>query len=124
LSEDRPFFDVDGDGFVAPIDALLVINFLNRPPRGGAESEGPWSLSYHPTLSHQGSHLNVRPEQAPDLLRDARAMESPLAVPEYFRRNTWPIADPRELSDLLDDVSDLHSLTEFLAIDVAERSAT
>jgi hypothetical protein len=31
LTDEAPFFyDVDGDGFVAPIDALIVINALNR----------------------------------------------------------------------------------------------
>ena len=33
--------DVDGNGRVAPIDALQIINFLNRNPLSGGEGEGP-----------------------------------------------------------------------------------
>ena len=35
-----PFLDVNGDGFAFPIDALLVINELNRGGPGGGEGEG------------------------------------------------------------------------------------
>ena len=34
-----PFFDVSRDGLVSPIDALMVINYLNR--RGSGEGESP-----------------------------------------------------------------------------------
>ena len=39
-----PFLDVNGDELVSPLDALLVINYLNSN-RGAAEGEGEANLS-------------------------------------------------------------------------------
>jgi len=35
-----PFYDVNGDHFVSPIDALLVINYLNARGNGEGDGEG------------------------------------------------------------------------------------
>lgn len=37
----QPFFDVNGDDYLSPIDALLVINWLNGPPAAEGESSVP-----------------------------------------------------------------------------------
>jgi hypothetical protein len=34
-----PFYDVDGNGYCAPLDVLLVINQINAPSAGGGEGE-------------------------------------------------------------------------------------
>ena len=49
-SGDGRYIDVDGDGILSPIDALLVINYLNNPPtpaplpEGEGEGESPAAL--------------------------------------------------------------------------------
>jgi hypothetical protein len=37
------YFDVDGNGFITPLDALGIINFLNSS--GGSEGEGDLDLN-------------------------------------------------------------------------------
>ena len=37
--DDGVFYDVNGDGLVTPLDALIIINEINR--RGGGQAEAP-----------------------------------------------------------------------------------
>jgi hypothetical protein len=42
-----PYVDVDGDGFCSPVDALIVIDWLNlQPADRGGEAEGEAADDY------------------------------------------------------------------------------
>jgi hypothetical protein len=51
-----PYFDVNEDGFVAPSDAIQVINFLNANANGEG-GEGEFSISVDMTQSVAGESL-------------------------------------------------------------------
>jgi hypothetical protein len=39
-----PYYDVNADDLILPLDVLLVINYINSHPAGSAEGESPESL--------------------------------------------------------------------------------
>jgi hypothetical protein len=50
--EGANFFDVDGNGFITPLDALGVINFLNSSDEPEGESElDEWTIGWEVALS-------------------------------------------------------------------------
>jgi hypothetical protein len=60
-----PYFDVNEDGFVAPNDAIQVINFLNANANGEA-AEGEFSISVDMTQSVAGESLVGPAVQVPE----------------------------------------------------------
>ncbi|MEQ1827690.1 MAG: dockerin type I domain-containing protein, partial [Pirellula sp.] len=46
-----PYYDVNGDGFISPLDVLVVINFLNLRHNGEGEGNLQNVLARSPSLS-------------------------------------------------------------------------
>jgi hypothetical protein len=89
IAGDGRFIDVNGDGILSPVDALIVINYLNNPPapaplpEGEGEGEAPDALvaadgsvaggaSYHGSSKFAAAALLV----SPDIVIEERSADS------------------------------------------------
>jgi hypothetical protein len=77
LDVDAPFLDVNGDGWVAPIDALAVINALNRPTTLSLSAITDIAMDQ---LFHESALLEA-PELIDTLLLDDNGSRLPPAEP-------------------------------------------
>ena len=105
------YYDVSGDGFISPLDPLVIINFLNDPTGGEGESEEVAFVSFlslstvnnSSTLESGPGSLSVG--NVPIPLVAPQADQSPIS-PATFRRHldaeaSSPI-DEGEYADLID----------------------
>jgi hypothetical protein len=117
-NSELPFYDVDGNGFCTPLDALIIINFLNeRLGEGeGVSALTPWVISAAATsLSSNGESTEPFSSHSRLVSLDASTLQdcsvSPSQDPVNRRASNAPIVGS-ERRDLLDEV--LHELEDFL----------
>ncbi|MEC7566652.1 MAG: GEVED domain-containing protein, partial [Planctomycetota bacterium] len=107
-----PLVDVNDDGFVAPIDALRVVNFINAA-NGGSEGEGEGESmlelgTSRVTITSASVVAPVVQTNAPEMLVPERVRESQFADLDIDRGS--PLDDL--LRDIGDEVTDAHDADE------------
>ena len=111
-----PYFDVNEDGFVAPNDAIQVINFLNANANGEA-AEGEFSISVDMTQSVAGESL-VGPEvQVPE----SNVVDNGFTDMRNMRSSGLSTVRGEVLEDLLGEIAEdlMDAREDDLLVDVA-----
>jgi hypothetical protein len=101
-----PFLDVNGDGWIAPIDVMWVINDLNRRLDRGVEGESLGSTAHEP-ITALGLELD-------DLTKEGSTETDAAAVPEPTTAETgaamleYLMSDPNEDQVMFEDLTASH----------------
>nr|MCS5631795.1 dockerin type I domain-containing protein [Pirellulaceae bacterium] len=117
-----PLVDVNDDGFVAPIDALRVVNYINLG-NGEGEAEGEGEGEEALMMSYGVTQVTVSSASIADLVEPVASsvlVDSPvIASPERVRESQFAELDLSRkssldavLADIGGEVSDLRDISD------------